>query len=171
MHQLLTMRIIFAILAAVIFCHLSAFGQMDRFILLEKPGKQKSRIRYYIGDEIQWRFKEDKTTYTAVVASINDSTFVTSEALIVPYQEIEMIVMPANGSVRSIGTMAFYAIPPIIVFDAANNLFNTGNTPVVSSEALAISGIFASISALSYLIPKTKKKNLEKKWRILPIIH
>jgi len=165
------MKNILVLLVTMIFCHLSAFGQMDRFLLLEKPGKQKSRIRYYPGDEIQWRFKNDKVNYHAIIASLNDSTFVTTEGLQVPYEELEMIVFPAGGSVRSIGTMAFYAIPPILVFDAANNLFNTGNTPVVSSEALWISGIFAAISGLSYLIPKTKKKRLENKWRIIPIIH
>ena len=88
-----------------------------------------------------------------------------------PYSEVEMIILPKRGVVRGIGSMAFYAIPPIIVLDALNNIFNTGRTPVVSEEALLISGVFGAITVVSWMMPTSKKYKLENKWRLIPIIH
>ena len=165
------MKTRFLFLLGLVLWSLTSFAQMDPFLLLEKPGNTDSRVRYYPGSEITWKFKEDKTVYSSVIASINDSAFVTEKALIVPYDEIETVLFPASGFVKGIGSMAFYAIPPIIVFDAANNIFNTGRTPVVSSEALYISGIFGAISVVSWMLPKDKKRKLDNKWRLIPIIH
>ncbi|MEM9052371.1 MAG: hypothetical protein AAGC47_10000, partial [Bacteroidota bacterium] len=75
------MRRSLLLLGFVVF-QFSAVAQMEPFLLLEKPGKKNSRVRYYTGDEIHWRFKEGKTTYSAFIASIGDSSFTTTEALI-----------------------------------------------------------------------------------------
>ena len=144
---------------------------MEPFLLLEKPGKQNSRIRFYAGDEVHWRFKEDKTTYNAIIGSIGDSSFTTTEALIVPLLEIETILIPKGGGLKAVGINAFWAIPPMIVFSAANNLFNTGRTPIVDEEVWYVSAVFASITGIFYLIPEQKKNNLGNKWRLIPIIH
>ena len=111
---------------------LSSVAQMDPFLLLEKPGKQKSRVRYYPGDEIYWKFKEDKITYNAVIAVISDSSFTTDQALIVPYSEVDVVLIPKGGGLKAVGINAFWAIPPMIVLSAANNAFNTGRSPCVS---------------------------------------
>lgn len=158
-------------MVGVILWHLASFAQMDPFLLLEKPGNVDSRIRYYPGGDIAWKFFDDKTVYSSVIILINDSAFVTEKALTVPFDEVEMIILPKGGAVRGVGAMAFYAIPPIIVFDALNNIFNTGRTPVVSEEALLVSGVFGAISAVSWMLPKSKKYKLENKWRLIPIIH
>jgi hypothetical protein len=165
------MKTRFLIVLGMILWQLTSFAQMDPFLLLEKPGNTDSRIRYYPGGEITWKFFDDKTVYNSVIMLINDSVFVTEKALTVPFSEIEMIILPKAGVVRGIGTMAFYAIPPIIVLDALNNIFNTGRTPVVSEEALLISGVFGSISVVSWMLPKSKKYKLKNKWRLIPIIH
>jgi len=52
-----------------------------------------------------------------------------------------------------------------------NNIFNTGRTPVVSEEALLISGVFGAITVVSWMMPTSKKYKLENKWRLIPIIH
>ena len=147
------------------------FAQMEPFLLLEKPGKKKSRMRFYAGDEVLWRFKEDKTTYSAVIASIGDSSFTTTEALIVPFLEIESILIPKGSGLKAVGINAFWAIPPMVVFSAANNLFNTGRTPVIDEEVWYISGVFACITGMFYLLPEQKKNSLGNKWRLIPIIH
>jgi hypothetical protein len=165
------MKTRFLIVLGMILWQLTSFAQMDPFLLLEKPGNTDSRIRYYPGGEIIWKFFEDKTIYRSTIVLINDSAFVTEKALTVPFSEVEMLILPKPGFTRGIGIMAFYAIPPIIVLDALNNIFNTGRTPVVSSEALLISGVFGSISVLSWMMPKSKKYKLENKWRLIPIIH
>ena len=165
------MKTWFLLLLGLVLLSLTSSAQMDPFLLLEKPGNTDSRIRFYPGGEISWKFFEDKTVYNSVIMLINDSSFVTEKALTVPYSEVEMIILPKPGVIRGIGSMAFYAIPPIIVFDALNNIFNTGRTPVVSEEAWLISGIFGSISVVSWMMPQNKKYKLKNKWRLIPIIH
>ncbi|MGB6037523.1 MAG: hypothetical protein WBG42_14710 [Cryomorphaceae bacterium] len=165
------MKIRFLLVFGLVLWSLSSVAQMDPFLLLEKPGNTDSRIRYYPGGEISWKFFDDKTIYSSVIMVINDSAFVTEKALTVPYSEVEMIILPKRGVVRGIGSMAFYAIPPIIVLDALNNIFNTGRTPVVSEEALLISGVFGAITVVSWMMPTSKKYKLENKWRLIPIIH
>ncbi len=150
---------------------LSSVAQMDPFLLLEKPGKQKSRVRYYPGDEIYWKFKEDKITYNAVIAVISDSSFTTDQALIVPYSEVDVVLIPKGGGLKAVGINAFWAIPPMIVLSAANNAFNTGRSPLVDEEVWYISAVFASISGIFFLLPDEKSRRLENKWRIIPIIH
>jgi hypothetical protein len=153
------------------FFQLTVFGQLEPFLLLEKPGKQGSRVRYYVGDEIHWRFFEDKTKNSAIIGAINDTSFVTTESLTVPFGEIESVLISKGGGLKAVGLRSFYAIPPMIVFSAANNLFNTGRTPVVDEEVWYISAVFAAISGVFFIIPDDKKNKLENKWRLIPVIH
>jgi hypothetical protein len=144
---------------------------MEPFLLLEKPGKKKSRVRYYAGDEIHWNFRDDKITYNAVIRSIEDSSFITTDALIVPFLEIDNVLIPKGGGLKAVGVNAFWAIPPMIVFSAANNAFNTGRTPLVDEEVWYISAVFASITGIFFLLPDEKKMRLDNKWRLIAIIH
>jgi len=165
------MKKCFLVILCLVFWQLSSLAQMEPFLLLEKPGKQKSRVRYYVGDVIHWKFKDDKITYDAVVGAISDSAFTTDQALQVPYSEIDMVLIPKGGGLKSVGLNAFWAIPPMIVFSAANNAFNTGRSPLIDKEVWYISAAFASITGVSFLIPDEKNRNLENKWRLIPIIH
>jgi hypothetical protein len=165
------MKIRFLLVIGLVLWSLSSVAQMDPFLLLEKPGKQKSRVRYYPGDEIYWKFKEDKITYNAVIAVISDSSFTTDQALIVPYSEVDVVLIPKGGGLKAVGINAFWAIPPMIVLSAANNAFNTGRSPLVDEEVWYISAVFASISGIFFLLPDEKSRRLENKWRIIPIIH
>jgi hypothetical protein len=149
-----------------------AQGQMDRFMLLEKPGKIKSRIRYYSGDEITWKYADEQVFYSEIISSINDSSFVTSSGVIVRYDELLTLQRTSPwAGFKSITSMAIYAIPPILVFTAANNLFNTGDRPLIGEEAWVVSGAFASVGILGLLIPNTKNYRLDKRWRLIPVIH
>jgi hypothetical protein len=150
---------------------LSGYAQLEPFLLLEKPGKIKSRIRFYVGDEIKWSFIDEKTFNTGVIKMISDSSFTTGQGVSVRIDEMDAIALEKGGTVKNIGKGAFYAIPPMILFSAANNAFNTGRSPLVDEEVWWISGIFLGITGISYLIPDEKKRNLESKWRIIPIIH
>lgn len=165
------MKIRFLLVFGLVLWQLTSLAQMDPFLLLEKPGKQNSRVRYYPGDEIYWKFKDDKTTYSSIVAVISDSSFTTDQALIVPYVEIDQVLIPKGGGLKAVGIRAFWAIPPMIVLSAANNAFNTGRSPLVDEEVWYISAVFASISGIFFLLPDEKKKKLDNKWRLIPIIH
>jgi len=167
----LKMKMRILLVFGLVLWNLTCFAQMDPFLLLEKPGNQKSRVRYYPGDEIYWKFKDDKTTYKSIIAVISDSTFTTDQALIVPYVEIDQVLIPKGGGLKAVGLNAFWAIPPMIVLSAANNAFNTGRTPLVDQEVWYISAVFASISGIFFLLPDEKTRKLENKWRLIPIIH
>lgn len=150
---------------------ISVLGQLEPFLLLEKPGKTGTRVRFYKGDEIMWSFASEKQYNKGVISAISDSSFTTTDAVTVKLHEIDGIALEKGGGVKKFGMKAFYAIPPMIVFSAANNAFNTGRTPLVDEEVWWISGIFLGITGLSYLMPDEKKRNLDSKWRIISVIH
>ena len=154
-----------------LFFSFNAFSQMKPFLLLEKPGKIKSRVRFYVGDEIKWRYSDGDQTNTGIIKSISDSMFTTTKGISVRLEEVGAIARDKGGGLKAIGVRAFYAIPPMILFSAANNAFNTGRTPLVDEEVWWISGIFLGITGIGYLIPDMKKHNLNSKWRLIPVIH
>lgn len=46
----------------------------QKYLALDKPGKNK-RIRFFMGDEIRFKLKQDSRRYRGEIASITDSTF------------------------------------------------------------------------------------------------
>jgi hypothetical protein len=165
----------FKVLGLIIFLGLIVVdvqAQMKPFILLEKPGTSR-RIRYYVGDEISYKFKEGDFYSKGIITAIGDSTFATSKDFEVRYDTLQSIstTSPFLG-VRKATSFAIYAVPPILVYSAADNLFNRDNGFTVSEEAWWVAGAFVGIAGLGLLIPKEKQFRLLKtRWRVIPIIH
>mgnify|MGYP006448416335 CR=1 FL=1 len=154
-----------------LFLSLSAWSQMEPFLLLEKPGKVKSRIRFYEGDQIKWRYVDEDRINTGIIKTISDSMFTTTKGISVRLEEVGAVAQEKGGGLKGVGQKAFFAIPPMILFSAANNAFNTGRTPLIDEEVWWISGVFLGITGIGYLIPDIKKYKLKSKWRLIPVIH
>ncbi len=59
-----------------------------------------------------------------------------------PYSEVDVVLIPKGGGLKAVGINAFWAIPPMIVLSAANNAFNTGESPLVDEEVWYTCGSF-----------------------------
>lgn len=146
------------------------FSQLDPFLLLEKPGTG-NRIRYFIGDEIEFKRWDDPDFIKAGIVQFTDTSFILEGAREIKIREVEALADRSNvQTVRSITTNAFFAIPVMVLFSAANNTFNTGETPVVDREVYPLSAIFAGIGALGFLY-KGRKYRLKNKWRLIMVRH
>ncbi|MCA1763699.1 MAG: hypothetical protein ABR574_10630 [Cryomorphaceae bacterium] len=146
------------------------FSQLEPFLLLEKPGTG-NRIRYYIGDEIEFKRWDDPYFTKAGIVQLTDTSFILEGAREIKIAEVEALADRSNvQKVRNITTNAFFAIPVMVVFSAANNTFNTGETPVVDREVYPLSAIFAGVGALGFLY-KGRKYRLKNKWRLIMVRH
>lgn len=148
----------------------SGFSQLDPFLLLEKPGTG-NRIRYFIGDEIEFKRWDDSHFTKSAIIQFTDTSFILEGAREIKIREVEALADRSKvQTVRNITTNAFFAIPVMVVFSAANNTFNTGETPVVDREVYPLSAIFAGIGALGFLY-KGRKYRLKNRWRLIMVRH
>lgn len=148
----------------------SASAQLEPFLLLEKPGTG-NRIRYYIGDEIEFKRWDEDDFYKGMIVQFTDTSFFVDKMIEVKLREVEALADRSKvAGVRKLSRGAFLAIPVMLLFSAANNTFNTGDQPVVSEEAIGVSAVFAGIGALGYLY-KGRRYRLKNKWRIIMVRH
>ena len=142
--------------------------QLEPFLLLEKPGT-KSRIRYYIGDEIEFKLKDEKGFHKGTIVQFSDTSFYVNKFAEVPLRAVEALADRSKvNAVRGIAVSAFAVIPVFFVLSAANNIFNTGDTPIIDKEVYPISAVFLGIGGLGMLY-KGKRYRLKNKWRIIMV--
>jgi len=157
-------------LLIVCFTSIATFAQLEPFLLLEKPGKGK-RIRYFIGDEIEFKKWDEKDFYKGTIVQFTDSSFYVDKMVEIKLREVEALADRSSvEGVRKITNKSFLVIPAIFLFSIADNTFNTGNNPVVSEEVYPVSAFFAGIGLLG-LLYKGKRYRLKNKWRIIMVRH
>lgn len=139
-------------------------SQGDVFLLLDKPGTLK-RIKKFPGDELSVSVDDEKYAITGLITAIKDSS-VYIDGLEIPVSRIHTVYNHKLKRVsRGLSKGAFLAIPPALLFTAANNLFNTGEQPLIDRNALSLTGIFAGVGLAGLLVPSRKYK-IYKKWRV-----
>lgn len=147
---------------------ITTFGQLEPFLLLEKPGTKK-RIRFYVGDKILFKQYDEKELIKGRIVAFTDSSFFINEHIEVPLRTVKSISDKSKvAGVRGMSMMAISSIPVFFVFSAANNIFNTGDRPIIDQEVYTLSGVFLGIGTLGMLY-KGKKYRLKNKWRIIVV--
>lgn len=157
-------------LLLLFFTTIATFAQLEPFLLLEKPGKGK-RIRYFVGDEIEFKKWDEKEFFKGTIVELSDTSFFVNDMIEIKLNEVEALADRSSvEGVRSITNRAFLVIPVIFLFSAANNTFNTGDNPIISEEVYPVSAVFAGIGLLG-LLYKGKRYRLKNKWRIIMVRH
>jgi len=157
-------------LVLLTFLTATTFAQLDPFLLLEKPGKGK-RIRYFVGDEIEFKKWDEKQFFKGTIVEFSDSSFFVNDMTEVKLHEVEALADRSSvEGVRRITTKSFLVIPAIFLFSIADNTFNTGEYPLVSEEVYPVSAVFAGIGILG-LLYKGRRYRLKNKWRIIMVRH
>jgi len=145
-------------------------AQMEPFLLLEKPGT-KHRIRYYVGDEILFKHKDQEMFNTATVVGFSDTSFFVNKDVEIKIREVEAVADRSKvKAVRGIAKGAFIAIPGFFLLTIANNGLNTGERPLVGREVYPLVSAFAVLGGLGYLY-KGKRYRLENRWRLIVVHH
>lgn len=141
---------------------------LEPFLLLEKPGT-KNRIRYYIGDEIEFLLKDEKKFHKGTIVQFSDTSFYVNGFAEVPLRTVEALA--DRSKVKGIHAMAkntLFVIPVFFIFSGANNLFNTGDTPIIDEEVYPLSVVFLAISGAGFLY-KGRRYRLKNRWRIIMV--
>jgi len=163
------MRSFFSLLVLIIAASVSS-AQLDPFLLLEKPGKGV-RIRYFKGDEIEFKKWDEKQFFKGTIVDFSDSSFFVNDMTEIKLYEVEALADRSSvEGVRKITTKSFLVIPAIFLFSIADNTFNTGEYPLVSEEVYPVSAVFAGIGILG-LLYKGRRYRLKNKWRIIMVRH
>lgn len=145
-------------------------AQMQPFLLLEKPGTKK-RIRYYAGDEISFKLKDQPEVNHAQITGFRDSLFYVGQRTPILLRDVEAVVDRSNvPGVRRWSKGVLLVIPSFFVLSAANNYFNTGRTPVVDREVWGLAGIFGVIGG-SGMLYNGRKYRLKNRWRLIVADH
>ncbi len=143
-------------------------GDLRPFLLLEKPGT-KHRIRYYIGDEIEFKIKDEKNFQKGKIVQFSDTSFYVNEYVEVPLRKVSDLADRSRvEGVHRLAANTLLVIPVFFIFSAANNIFNTGNTPVIDKEVYPLSAVFVGISGLGFLY-NGKRYRLKNRWRIIMV--
>lgn len=159
-------------LLAFLLTHPASYGQaetnLEPFLLLEKPGTKK-RIRYYIGDEIEFKLKSEKHFHKGVIVQFSDTSFYVNGYAEVPLRTVDALADRSKvEGVHRLAKNTLFVIPVFFVFSAANNLFNTGETPIIDEEVYLLSAVFAGISGMGFLY-KGRRYRLKNRWRIIMV--
>lgn len=127
-----------------IFCCMSFQGisQGQRYLVLDKPGSVK-RIRYYVGEELKFKLKDDKTVYTDVIEDVGDSS-IKIRGTQIPLKDIRMVIRYKEGGLLN---QAIYILPRagILYFlaDTFNPVFRGGSVDVSRSGIIVGSSFVA----------------------------
>lgn len=113
---------------------------MPRFLALEKRGATK-RIRYFVGDEIEFKLKGESVLYKPIIEQVLDSA-ITVNGTQVYFTDISAVKIYRKKPFLSlisrfvlIGGVGYLAI------DLINNRFNVYNRTLITSAAFVAPGL------------------------------
>ncbi len=167
-YALLLSGIILVFLLATTNSYSQAETNLEPFLLLEKPGTKK-RIRYYIGDEIEFKLKDEKDFHKGTIVQFSDTSFYVNGYAEVPLRTVGALADRSKvEGIHALSKNTLFVIPVFFLFSAANNLFNTGDTPIVNKEVYPLSAVFLGISGAGFLY-KGRRYRLKNRWRIIMV--
>lgn len=139
-------------------------AEAQQILLLEKIKKPK-RIKHYVGDQLAFRFDDEKYTISGTIEMIREDGIVVEGE----FYKLNQITMVLNyqkyAAFRVLSKSAFIAIPPMLVMTMLHRGLNTGEQPLVDRNSLQVMGVFAGIGAILWPF-KARKYRLEKKWQL-----
>ncbi len=162
------MNRVFLVFIILIGFSLACQAQVEPFLLLEKPGTS-SRIRYYVGDEIEFKRYKEKNFYKGTIVQLSDTSFYVDNYVHIPVREVEFLADRSKvKGIHTIGITTLLVIPTFFLFSAANNTFNTGDTPVIDQEVYPLAIVFGVIGG-GALLYNGRRYRLKNKWRLIVV--
>ena len=134
----------------------SLVAQSNKFMSLDiERASTLKRIKFFVGDEIIYKRKQDKKRYHGIITMVSDSGIMVDTTVIVLYKEIaNSNSLTKVSSVFLKGCGIGYA-----GLDIVNNLINS-NKPIINPLTLEIgAGLFLSGQIIKWLSIKHYKIN------------
>jgi hypothetical protein len=112
----------------------------SRFLALEKRGAIK-RVRFYVGEEIEFKIKNDPFLYRPIIQSIRDSSLIIN-GVELAFKDINAVKVYKNKPfLRLLSNFAFYGSVGYLLIDLVNNSFTFYRGTLITSAAFAIPGL------------------------------
>ncbi len=152
----------------VLFCCISitSFGQGEKYLVLDKPGRIK-RMRFYVGDELKFKLAGERHLYKDVIEAISD-TNITIRGTWIPIREIAAVVQYKEGNLLK---QAIYVLPRagILYFlaDTFNPIFTGGEVSVSRSGVILSSSLIAGSLVLRLFTKRTYRINNYRTLKVL----
>lgn len=150
----------------LLFCIAAECVGQEKYLVLDKPGRIK-RLRYYAGDEVIFKLKGDKTTYSTIIQSVGDSTIKVRDTDI-PIKDIRAIIRHnENGFLYQAARILPKAGILYFLGDTFNPIFR-GEKPNVSRSGVIIgSSLFIGGNALRLFKKRTFRINNYRTLKVL----
>jgi hypothetical protein len=142
------------------------FAQSNRFMSLDiEHASSTKRIKYFVGDEIIYKVKQDRNRYHGVITMVSDTGIMVDTSVIVLYKEIAKVLVNNSNSLTKVASVFLKGCGiGYIGLDILNNLINS-NKPIINPLTIEIgAGLFLSGQIIRWLSMKHYKIN--KKHRI-----
>lgn len=83
-----------------------AFSQVDinskdYYLTLNKPGRKK-RIRFYVGDELKFKLKDEKFKRTATITGIDSNSITINGLAQIPLEDFRVIQLDRNNAITAL---------------------------------------------------------------------
>ncbi|UCS95496.1 hypothetical protein KZP23_11015 [Echinicola marina] len=141
-----------------------AQSEAQRYLILQKGGKQKSRIIYNEGDVITYKPKNVGYFMDDQITEITREFIVMSENIIRP-DSIEAVDIrytdERNMTIKTLSTLTAAAAGLLLTAETINSIYQEGKLSY-SKGGLIVSG---SLLAGSYILSKLKKKVFKNEGR------
>lgn len=137
------------------------------FLVVQRTSSPK-QVKYAPGDEIGVKVKGDNYVHYGELVAINDSIIVVGDQRILISEIIQIRDRRRVPAFRTMAISSAASVPFFLLVTSANNLFNTGDRPLVDDQTWAMSGIFAGISAALWSIGP-KKYRIGKRWKLVSL--
>jgi len=145
-------------------------AQLQPFLLLEKPGTN-NRIRYYAGNEISFKLRDQPDFNHGHISGFRDTLFYIGQRTPILLKDVEAVADRSMvPGVRKWSKGVLMVIPTFFVLSAANNIFNTGRSPVIDREVWGLSAVFGVIGG-SGMLYNGRKYRLKNRWRLIVADH
>lgn len=143
-----------------------SFCQHQKYLVLDKPGRVK-RIRFYVGDEINFKLKGENIKYKDIITAITDSTIYIRGTHIKLSEIKSIIITSENGLLNS----AIYTLPRAgavyFIADTFNSWFSRDQIEISKSAIVVGSALIGSSLILRTFRKRTYRINNFRSLRVL----
>jgi hypothetical protein len=141
-------------------------AQSNKFMSLDIEHKSTTRrIKFYIGDEITFKLKQDKKKYKGIIINVNDSALMFDTTTIILFKNINTILVDnSNYLTRAASAFLTGCGVGYVALDALNNVINN-DKPVLRWLDVEI-GAGLVIVGQAIRILSIKRYKINKKHRI-----
>lgn len=147
--------------------------KQEYYLTLNKPGRKK-RIRFYIGDELKFKLKDEDFKRTAIITAMDSNSITINGVAQIPLEDFRVIHLDKNNALTALSKSGTGTGIVFMILGGITTALKVskGETMIYGGGVLFITGQFFSIfkkrkyklNSYRYLrtVPRWKGLDLEK---------